>query len=467
VPGEPTPFEKAKALHQAGRVDDAEAAYRAVPEDDPEAYKALNNLGSLLEELGRPEEAVDFYRRAIELRADVALVHYNLGRALHGLERLPEALNAYRKALEIDPDLVEALYNMASALHEQGRLDSAEAFYRRAIEIEPRLLRAHSSLGTVMFDTDRFQEAEECYRRAIEIDPNEASEHFNLGKVLDVTGRYDEAADAYRRSLEIAPESRVARENLGRLLHAMGKTEEAIDLFEKWLELNPGDPVALHMLAACTGDDVAPRASDDYVRAVFDQFAGDFELTLHRLRYRAPQLVTAALRERVGDPCSALDVLDAGCGTGLCGPLLRAFARRLVGVDLSAAMIEKARQKDVYDDLVVEELTAYLSRNAGAYDVVISADTLIYFGDLVPVFAAVGRALRPGGSLVFTVERQQGTDEPGFRLDPHGRYSHTEEYVKKSLAGAGLEVRSIAAGDLRRESGKAVEGLVVVADRGS
>src|SRR5260370_26931297 len=106
------------------------------------------------------------------------------------------------------------------------------------------------------------------------------------------------------------------------------------------------------MLAALTGEDVPARASSGYVRTVFDRFAESFDEKLHSLDYRARQLVSAAVAAAFGAGRGDLEVLDAGCGTGLCGPLLRPYARRLVGVDLSSAMLQRAGLRGCYDALV-------------------------------------------------------------------------------------------------------------------
>jgi predicted TPR repeat methyltransferase len=89
----------------------------------------------------------------------------------------------------------------------------------------------------------------------------------------------------------------------------------------------------------------------------------------------------------------------------------------------------------------------------------------VYFGDLKEVFAAARTALRQGGSLVFTLEHAANEDEvpAGYRIHPHGRYSHTEPYARRMLAEAGFEVVEIEKAHLRREGGRYVDGLAVAA----
>jgi len=92
---------------------------------------------------------------------------------------------------------------------------------------------------------------------------------------------------------------------------------------------------------------------------------------------------------------------------------------------------------------------------------IVAADTVIYFGDLAPVMTAAVAALRPGGLFVFTLEEAVEPELPeGFRLEPHGRYSHRREYVERLLAPYAVEL-SIERADLRHEGGLPVAGLVV------
>jgi predicted TPR repeat methyltransferase len=146
--------------------------------------------------------------------------------------------------------------------------------------------------------------------------------------------------------------------------------------------------------------------------------------------------------------------------------LLRSRASALVGVDLSPGMLEKARARRIYDELVAAELCEFMRSRLASFDVVLSADTLVYFGALEEVLAAARGCLRPGGLLTFTVERSDATDDVArFRMGPHGRYLHAEAYVASALDAADFRHREITPAVLRVELGADVQGMVVVARR--
>ncbi|MGA8748908.1 MAG: methyltransferase domain-containing protein, partial [Pseudolabrys sp.] len=303
-------------------------------------------------------------------------------------------------------------------------------------------------------------EAEAAYRAAIRLDPEHIDAYTNLGILLNGLKRTEEAAACYCKVITLSPKHREARKLLA-LAHCMlGEIGKAADIFEKWLDEEPGDPIARHMLAACTGRNVPERASNAFVETTFDSFASSFEAKLETLSYRAPTLV-AAMLEDSGLELSHLDVLDAGCGTGLCGAVVAPFARRLVGVDLSEGMLARTKEKNVYHALVKGELTGYLRDNSETFDLIVSSDTLVYFGDLKGIIAAFAGALRANGLLVFTLEHAVGdSDCVDYRLELHGRYSHAQAYVERLLTSSGLQSKIIHA-ELRMEAGVPVPGLVI------
>ncbi len=415
-------------LLQQGRPDDAEPLLGEVLRQDPSHVDALHFLGVLAAERGRHLEGTELIRRALAL----------------------------------DPDYVDAWNNLGNLLLAQGQLEEAQATYRRTIGMAPEHANAYANLGVVLLRAGRFAEAMAAWAEAVRLEPRHANAHYQLGKVLTYQGRFEEAIGAYREAIRADPAHAPAYQGLATVLYKLQRPEEAVALYRQWLARDPSNPVARHMVAASSGHDVPGRASDDYVRGLFDGMADSFDDHLCRLEYRGPEWVGGAVAEVMGTPERSRTVLDVGCGTGLCGPFLRPYARQLTGVDLSARMVERARARGGYDELVVGELTDFLRARKEVYDLIVSADTLVYFGDLDTVCSAAGDALCPGGWFVFTVERSPSPVEvPGFNLEPSGRYSHAEPYVRRVLAQAGMAVERLDEVVLRLEAGQPVAGLLV------
>jgi predicted TPR repeat methyltransferase len=379
----------------------------------------------------------------------------------HQQGRNNEAIALVERSLAEAPDQADWFSNLGIILQSDGQLDKAIAAYQRAIALDSGHANAHSNLGVLLRATGKTAEAESAYRTAIRLNPDHLDAYTNLGILLNGMGRTQEATACYCKVITLRPKHPEARKLLALAHCALGEIGEAVRIFEEWLGEDPEDPIARHMLAACTGRDVPARASNAFVEKTFDSFAASFESRLQRLSYRAPGLVAAMLESSGREPSKCLDVLDAGCGTGLCGALVAPYARTLTGVDLSGGMLARAKEKGVYDALVEAELTAYLRDHENAFDAIVSADTLVYFGDLEEVVRAAARALRSNGLFIFTLEDAgDGEAGGGYRLETHGRYSHAGAYVEGLLACAGLQPEVVRA-DLRMEAGVPVAGLVI------
>lgn len=263
-----------------------------------------------------------------------------------------------------------------------------------------------------------------------------------------------------QRASELAPHDPTVWLRLGELAHIVGRREIAREAYTRYLDQHPDDAEVEHILIALRGHPAPARASDRCIATLYERFASFYDENMTgELDYRAPELVADALATATR-PSSGLGVLDLGCGTGLSGVRLRPLAARLVGVDLSAAMIERAAARAIYDDLHTSEITAWLAAtHPHRYDAVVLCDTLIYFGDLGQVVSPAARLLAEEGAMVFTVER---TDRMPYRLNDSGRYAHHERHIRATAAAAGLEVARLDACVLRYEYGDPVTGYVAV-----
>ncbi|MHB1057631.1 MAG: tetratricopeptide repeat protein [Rhodanobacter sp.] len=432
-------------------------------------YAALLQQAMQVHQDGDLDTAERLYGEVLDLRvAQPDALHY-LGVLHHQRGRSDEAVELIRTALRITPKHPDAHNNLGNVHKECGRLAMAEACYRRALECAPSHFMALNNLAVVLEALERPEEAFQAYTKLLQQAPQFAQGHYLLGLFLRNYAQniehIEQAAECFRTAYALDGRNLRALESLGVALYALKRREEAAQVYRDWLQREPDNPVPRHMLAACGGADAPSRADDAYVRDVFDGFADSFdEQLLNNLGYRAPQVLVDALGRVLGEPGAALDVLDAGCGTGLCAPLIRPWARALVGVDLSGGMVEKARQRGGYDELAVAELTTWLHDRPLAYEVVLSADTLVYFGELAPVLSAARAALRPGGWVAFTLEALDG-DELRFELSPSGRYRHAHGYVRQVLETAGFGDISMTSDTLRKEAGQMVDGWVVLARR--
>lgn len=387
-------------------------------------------------------------------------------------------------------------FDKGLALHQQGRLPEAEQHYRRMLRTAPTHFDTLHLLGTLCGQTDRFDEALDLLNRALAQRPGSAAALNNLGNTLGSLGRHREAVQAFERALAVRPEDAKALRNRGTSLRALEMPVEALASFDAALALQPSYPEALigraeclltlhrraqavetfqqalalgkdvdqirYALAALGAEPAPPAAPAGYVEALFDMYAHNFDDHLVKtLGYRTPELLVAELR-RAQPPAGVGDVIDLGCGTGLCGPLLRPLSRSLTGVDLSGLMLARARELGLYDELMQADIVAAL-HGPQRFDIAVAADVFVYIGDLEAVFAATAAALRPAGLFAFSVEACE--DGQDYRLGPKRRYAHSLPYLQRLAKALGLLVESTTRCAIRKESDEAVEGLLVVMRR--
>lgn len=365
---------------------------------------------------------------------------------------------------------------MASArLHLDGDpIADADALIAagRAGEAVELLERWHAAgRGGVLLQTARVhaliaaddtQAALAVAREASALYPGIATMAITLGEALLACGHLATAIGEFQRALRLDPHSSLARYQLGCTWLAAGEADKAAEAFAEIPPDAAPDGLA-EKIAEIAAMRVRPRSDPRYVRHLFDQFSGDYDARmLGQLGYGAPQILRN-LAELIGlFQRGPLAILDLGCGTGLGGAAFADMAALLDGVDLSPGMVAKARERGIYDSLRVDDLETALSGEGRNYDLLLAADTLVYLGDLAPLFAAAANRLVPGGVFLFTVERNDGA---GYALGPKRRWTHSEAYLRVQAEAAGFEIAGLLECHPRTEAGVAVEGYVVALER--
>ena len=354
---------------------------------------------------------------------------------------------------------------------EAGHLLQAEAAYRASLVLVPGRASTLNNLGVVLTALQRDDEALPLLQQALAAEPGDATSWVVLGQCQARLGQLPEALVSADRALLLTAEapagtatntdasSAAAWALRGGVLKDLGRHTEAAAALRSAMAHGADPALQGYLLASIEGLAAPPQPPPGYVQALFDGYAADFDQHLvGRLGYQAPQILVNHLAAHLHSSGTRLGtVLDLGCGTGLCGPLLRPLAQHLVGVDLSGGMLQRAQGRGCYDQLLLADAAQHLQLRAGPVDAIVAADVFIYIGDLQAVFAGVRRVLSPGGWLALSAE--EAPDAVDFELRPSSRYAQSERYLRELAAAQGLVLHHQQRGPLRQDQGNDVMGL--------
>ena len=444
-----------------GEFPEAEKCSRRVIELQPTMLGAYINLGNALMSQGKLEDALPCYRRALQIKPDEPQTHNNLGNLLKQQGKLAEAETSYRQALRYAPNYPDASANLGMVLQEQGRLDEALVQYQTALTLQPDHADALHNFGSALAARDNLPAAVICYEHLTKIQPNSSKTWSILGSLYGKQKLFDKAIACGRQAIALQVDSADAYFNQAATYQAMKDKDQATSLYREALRLKPDLENARYQLAVLGSAAMPDRSPANYVKGLFDDYAEKFDKQLVQdLGYQTPELLNTAVRNALGCRTEKMDVLDLGCGTGLGGALFRDIAQRLTGVDLSPKMIEKARQRAIYDELLVGDVLLPLEVPGVACDLIIATDVFVYIGDLHAIFIACARALRPQGVFAFSTEALPDGDT--YALRASGRYAHAMAYVHTLADTAGLKIISTESAVLRQEAGTGVDGHIFV-----
>ena len=437
------------ALMKQGQLDEALKACERAISIKPELFEAYDNMGLILKDQGKLHKAIMAHQQALSINSDYYRAYYNLGNAYKEQGQLDEAIEAYQRALSINPNYIEAHNNLGNAYKDRGELSESIKCYKKVLSLNPYSAETHNNLGNVLKDQGNLEEAISTYKEALIINPNYADAYNNLGISFKDTGNLKEAISSYKKSISLNPFFAEAYNNLGNAYKEENKLDEAIFAYNKALEIKPDNPEINHLLSSLNGitTNSAPR---EYVEKLFDEYANKFDQSLvENLEYRIPKIIKKKIVEEQ-KIISLGSVLDLGCGTGLVGLEIKNFCSKLNGVDVSKAMLSKAKMRNVYDELNHADIIDYLSSVELDYDYIFSADVFAYFGELSEIFKLIKSRNKRNGKLVFSTEHNKNNN---FYLEKTGRYSHSRSYIDKLCKQFHYSVSHFSETNLRKEKG--------------
>jgi predicted TPR repeat methyltransferase len=382
---------------------------------------------------------------------------------LEGIEQFERrqfeaAASLFERALQLAPGRPSVLMNLGASCVQLGRFARADECLRQALAADDQQCDAWVAWGVTQMALGDWPQALHCHERARALGADGADFCLRWGQCLAYAGRLPEAVQAFDQALVHAPHLAEAWSQRAHAQRDMGQTAAAIAGYQQALALGADSELHRYYLAALSPDQPAVNAPAAYVEKLFDQYADDFEAHLvGQLGYQGHSVL---LQHLPADPAARFErVWDLGCGTGLCGSLIRPRADHLIGVDLSSVMVAKARALGVYDSLHAQELVAFMQQTTEPADLVIAADVFIYVGWLESVFEALSPRVRSGGWLALTVEEA----DPGFEVQLHSslRYAHALSYLQKLAAQHGWHWAKVHRAPLRLDQAQPLMGAYV------
>ncbi len=393
--------------------------------------------------------AADYLQQADALAEDDEIKSM-LGESLIALKQTEPAQKLFYQALSINPHNVTALMNLADIEADSHNFGEAEKLYKRGIEIAPDNLRLHTNYAEMLCRNKRTLEGLEEYRKAVILSPQTPELSYNLALILKSLEEYEQALDLMFHAFYLAPEHTDWSLNIAETLVLFNEQapEKAHKICENWYQKMPENIIVQHLWSAINHQTAANETA--YNELLFDNFAATYEQTLKNIQY--------SVVEKIAELCAPFNgrILDLGCGTGLVAQKLKTTDNEFIGVDISAKMLDLARQKNIYSELKQADITEYLHNLPTDIDCVIAADVFCYFGDLRPIFSACAPT-----RLIFSVETDSTVEK--YTVQANGRYKHNPEYLRQLLQNLGyLQIKQHDL-VLRRENGKDVAGCLISA----
>ncbi|MBY0377445.1 MAG: tetratricopeptide repeat protein, partial [Gammaproteobacteria bacterium] len=457
----------------------------------PDYAEAHHNLANLYAQLQNNQEAILHYEKAIALQPHyvaaynhLALVYlkqndvclaknhfktvcnmephnvvacYHLGNFALEENALEEALRYYEQGLNDNVDYIPILTNLAATHLKLGNKDKAIMLYKHILQIDSDDAMTHMNLAAVYLLDKNDRLAIKHYSLVLQLDETNFNAHFNLGAIFMDKESYDMASSHFQTAVALLPENADAHYNYATCLLKQNLSQTALHHLRQAVKLAPNNSIFKFRLAAVSGEENPARPPADYIRTLFDRYAERFDKDLlQSLHYKAPELLCALLKEPLLHIAEAT-VVDIGCGTGLCGEGLKDFARHLIGIDLSPAMLSIARDKKIYQELIEGDIPEVLETRYFNADALIAADVWIYFGDLSHLLQRALAQVKASGFLAFSCEEGH-QDDNVFHLAPTGRYQHGRTYIVNLLAATGWHLVSDSQVTLREQQGAPVVG---------
>lgn len=464
--------------------------YKKAIKLNPQYAKAHNNLAGLYRSLKNFPEALLHYKEAVHADPSFTLAHLNLGILLFTQQEIEPAITQFNNVLAIDEhnvnalfylgliyfardniskasdfftevlainsEHVESLVNLGVIALRQNKAQLAIDYFTKALAFDEHNLEARNNLAATFVHNDRFENALQYYLALLAEDPHNIEYLYNTGVAQMGLGHIEDATSLFTRVLELDQKHFGALSNLAAIKMRRKDKPAAISLLQRAVDVEPNNKTTRFMLQALQEVDGDIPACEEYARDLFNHYALYYEKHMQdTLQYKLPEKLWEILHSL--NQQSFAKVLDLGCGTGLCGDVLKRFTENVTGVDIAEKMLSVAKSKDIYQNLICQDISEYLMHNSEQFDLIVAADVLPYFGSLDVIFANVCKSLANNGIFIFTTEISM---DKNWQVQESIRFSHSQQYVTELCAKHHLYIKYKEQTIARMQDEKALEEMI-------
>ena len=432
--------------------------YKEALHADPGFTLAHLNLGMLFFKNQEVAPAITQFNNVLAIDERNISAMFYLGLINLADENLEKAAKFFQEVLAVNSEHVESLVNLGVIALKQNKPQVAIDYFTKALALDENNLEARNNLAATFVHNDRYENALKYYENLLKEDPENVEYLYNTGVAQMGLGHIEIAVRMFMQVLEIQGEHFGALSNLAAIKMRNNDKPSAIKLLQRALKVEPNNKTTQFMLQALMQKQEQVATCTDYARDLFNHYAMYYEKHMQEtLQYKLPEKLWEILNMLKLE--SFDKVLDLGCGTGLCGDVLKSFTDYLVGVDIADKMLSVAKSKGIYKKLIAADIFEFLGESAEQYDLIIAADVLPYFGSLDSLFASIQSRLSDNGIFIFSTEISA---EEQWQVQESIRFSHSPHYISKLCDANNLILEYKEQTIARQQDAQGLEEIIYV-----
>lgn len=444
------------------KLETAQNHYKKILSYSPNNSQAHFNLGLIATQNNELKQAITHFTATLTVQPEHARSHGQLGNIYLTQEHYQEATEHFLKRLELEPQNAQTWHSLGQAQLKLKHVSAAIESFENCLAHDSKHPQVNQDLANALLMSEDYSRALSYYFKQLQIDPLPES-YYNIGVLLMYQEKNQEAIEYIKQAIVLDPNNLSCHINLASIYLKTNCIIESTQHYEKALEIDPNNQEIQYILAAINNKTPPKRAPNEYLQNLFDQYANHYDKHLVEvLKYNVPSALLNLFETHYPDR-SNLRVLDLGCGTGLGGEHFREISKHLIGVDISEKMLERARSKQLYDELILADIHEVLIKQKDI-DLIIAADVFSYSGDLNSLIQQCHSSLNEGGVLAFSVECLPDNSQD-YALQPSIRYAHSKNYIKKVLNHHQFKLMDITNSVLRLQNKQSISGHLIIFEK--